>query len=109
EEVGAPSRTRPRPHDFPAACDRARSEARARFALPPEALILQCGGFRLRTDEGRVARAVGFPEGVAAGYQGDGLLVVHRHAEERLADVARRGDRIRLAVRPFRIDRKSVV
>src|SRR5438105_8140672 len=33
-----------------------------------------------------------------------GLLVVHRHAEERFADVPGRRDRIRLAVRPFRID-----
>ena len=45
-----------------------------------------------------------FAEGVAACNQRDGLLVIHCHAEERLADIARRGDRVRLAVRPFRID-----
>ena len=43
-------------------------------------------------------------EGVAAGNQRDGLFVVHRHAEKRFADVLGRRDRIRLAVRPFRID-----
>ena len=47
---------------------------------------------------------MGFAEGVAAGDQRDGLFVVHRHAEERFADVPGRRDRVRLAVRPFRID-----
>ena len=47
---------------------------------------------------------MGLAEGVAAGDQRDGLLVVHRHAGEGLADVAGRGDGIGLAVRPFRID-----
>ncbi len=46
---------------------------------------------------------MGFAEGVAAGNQRDGLLVVHRHAEEGFADVLGRRDRIRLAVRPFRV------
>ena len=43
--------------------------------------------FGFRTDERRVAGAMGLAEGVAAGNQRDGLLVVHRHAEERFADV----------------------
>ena len=60
--------------------------------------------FRLRADQRRIAGAVGLAEGVAAGDQRDGLLVVHRHAEERLADVLGRRDRVRVAVRPFRID-----
>ena len=47
---------------------------------------------------------MGLAEGVAAGDQRDGLLVVHRHAEERLADVLGRRDRIGIAVRPFRVD-----
>ena len=47
---------------------------------------------------------MGFAEGVAAGNERDGLLVVHRHAVERFPDVLGRRDRIRLAVRPFRID-----
>ncbi len=44
-----------------------------------------------------------FAEGVAAGGERDGLLVVHRHAREGLANVPAGGDRIRLAVRPFRV------
>src|SRR5690242_20492793 len=41
---------------------------------------------------------------MAAGDQRDGLLVVHCHAEEGLADIFGRRDWIGLAVRPFRID-----
>src|SRR5262249_52097484 len=83
---------------------RVGAEARAEFAFPSEALVFEGAPFRLRTDQGWIARAVGFAERVAACYQGDRLLVIHRHAEERLADVMRCGDRVRLAVRPFRID-----
>src|SRR5947208_12883357 len=47
---------------------------------------------------------MGLTKSMAAGNQRDGLLVVHRHTEERLADVLGRRHRIRLAVGPFRID-----
>ena len=43
-------------------------------------------------------------EGVAAGDQRDGLLVVHRHAAEGLADVLRGREGIGVAVRAFRVD-----
>ncbi len=59
---------------------------------------------RLRADQRRIARTVGLAEAVAAGNQRDGLLVVHRHAEERFADVLGRRDRIRIAIGAFRID-----
>ena len=104
EEVVAPLRRRLRPGDLRAAGDGVGADARAVLALPAEALILDGAAFRLRADQRRIAGAVGLAEGVAAGDQRDGLLVVHRHAEERLADVLGRRDRIRLAVRPFRID-----
>src|ERR1700735_3587603 len=42
---------------------------------------------RVRADVGRIAGAVGLAERVPAGDQRDGLFVVHRHAEECLADV----------------------
>ena len=60
--------------------------------------------FRLRPDQRRIAGAVGLAEGVAAGDQRDGLFVVHRHAGEGFANVVGRGERIRLAVRAFRVD-----
>jgi hypothetical protein len=47
---------------------------------------------------------VGLAEGVAAGDERDGLLVVHRHAGEGLADVARRGERIGVAVGALGVD-----
>src|SRR6185312_14475333 len=74
------------------------------LALPAEALVLDGAAFRLRTDQRRIAGAVGLAEGVAARDQRDRLLVVHRHAEEGLADVLGRRDRVRIAVRAFRID-----
>src|SRR6185437_7508128 len=73
--------------------------------LPAQALLLQRGALRLRPDElVRVTGAVGLAEGVAAGDQRNGLLVVHRHPAERLADVAGRGQRVRVRVRAFRVD-----
>ena len=47
---------------------------------------------------------MGLAEGVAARDQRDGFLIVHRHATEGFADVRGCRDRVRLAVRPFRID-----
>ncbi len=44
------------------------------------------------------------PKRVAARDQRHGLLVVHRHAEERLADVLGGSDRVRVAVGAFRVD-----
>jgi hypothetical protein len=47
---------------------------------------------------------VGLAEGVAAGDQGHGFLVVHGHAGEGVADVARGRDRVAIAVRAFGVD-----
>ena len=73
-------------------------------ALPAQPLLLDRGAFGLRTDEVAVAGAVGLAERVAADDQRRGLLVVHRHPAERLADVDGGGQRIRLAFRAFGID-----
>ena len=48
--------------------------------------------------------AVALAEGVAAGDQRDGLLVVHRHAREGDADVAGRGHRVAVGVWAFGVD-----
>src|SRR5262249_2705423 len=69
-----------------------------------EALLLDVGRLRRRPHQRRIAGAVRLAEGVAAGDQRDRLLVVHRHAAERVADVLRRRDRIRVAAWAFRID-----
>ena len=100
----APLRRGLRPGHFGTAGDGIGAEAGAILALPAEPLILDGAAFRIRTDQRRIAGAVGLAEGVAAGDQCDGLFVVHRHAEKRLADVTRGCERIGIAVRTFRID-----
>src|SRR5581483_499 len=104
EEIVAPLGRRRGPRDLEPAGDRVTRFAAAEFALPAEALLLDAGAFRLRAHERGVARAMGLAEGVAAGDEGHGLLVIHRHAGEGFANVSRRGERIGLAVRPFGID-----
>jgi hypothetical protein len=59
--------------------------------------------FGFRTNQRGIARAVAFAEGVSAGGERNGFLVVHGHAGERFADVTAGGDRIRIAVRAFRV------
>ena len=104
EEVVAPLRGRAGPGDFQAAGDRVSAFAGAEAVLPAQALLLEAGRFRIRPHVGRRAGAVGLAEGMAAGDERHRFLVVHRHARERLADIARRRDRIRVAVRAFRVD-----
>ena len=60
--------------------------------------------FGLGADVRRRRGAVRLAEGVAAGDQRDGFLVVHRHAAEGVADVVGRGERIGIAVRAFGVD-----
>ena len=91
------------PGAFDAAGDRVPGLAAAMAADPAEAHLLDGRGFGLGADKRRAARAVAFAEGVTAGGKCDGLLVIHRHARERLAHVATRGDRVRVAVRAFGI------
>ena len=92
------------PGDLEAAGDRVAALAGPVGALPAEALLLQRGRLGVGADAVRRARAVGLAERVTAGDQGDGLLVVHGHPAERLADVAGRGERVRAAVRALRVD-----
>src|SRR5690606_26654631 len=72
--------------------------------LPAEAHELDARRFGLGADMGRRAGAVGLAERVPAGDERHGFLVVHGHAREGLANVARGGDRIGIAVRAFGID-----
>ena len=104
EEVVAPPGRRRGPGDLQPAADLVAAHAGAEAALPAEALLREAAGLGHRAHMRRVASTMGLAEAVAAGDQGHGLLVVHRHAREGLADVARRRERIRRAVRPLRID-----
>src|SRR5258708_36030886 len=103
EEVIAPLGRRRSPDYFQAAADRITAFARLELALPAESLLLDTGGFRLWAYQFRIASAMGFAEAVAASNERDGLFVIHRHTGESFSDVPCRGNRIRLAVRSFRI------
>src|ERR1017187_7024679 len=104
EEVVAPLRRCRGPNDFQAATDGVITKTFAKVILPSEALILDVGTFWFGAYilSGN-AGTVGFAEGVAAGNERNGLLVIHRHAGESLPDIACRGKRIRLSIRPFRV------
>ena len=104
EEVVAPPGRRRGPGDLEAARDGVGSPAGFVAALPAETLLLEVAALRFGTDMGRRTRAVGLAERVAPGDERDRLLVVHRHAAERFANVLRSSDGIRSAVRPFGID-----
>src|SRR5271155_24747 len=104
EEAVAPLRWRRGPDDFQAAADRVSPFARAKSALPSEALLLDAGGLGLWAPQLRVPGTAGLAEGGAAGNQGDRFFVVHRHTGERFANILGRREGIRFAVRAFRID-----
>jgi len=74
-----------------------------RNALIQPSLVLDIAALGTRPDQLGVARAMRLAERVAAGDERDSLFVVHRHALERLADVAGRRQRIGLAVGAFRV------
>ena len=92
-----------RPRALEAAGDGVPALARAVGALPAQTHLLQGCGLRLRADVGSVPSTVGLAEGVSASDQGDGLLVVHGHPAERLADVTCGCQRAGLAVGPLGI------
>ena len=92
------------PRAFDAARDCVASLAGAESAEPAEALGLDWCAFWRGSNVRFRAGAVGLAEGVATGGQGDCLFVVHRHAGERLADIAAGGDGVRPAVGALRID-----
>ena len=104
EIVIAPLGGRGRPDNFDTAGDRVRTFAAAVAIRPPETLLGEAGGLGFGTDVGFGGRAMGLAEGVATGNEGDGLLVVHRHACEGFTNVPRRGERVGVAVRPLGVD-----
>ena len=92
------------PSAFQAAADGVLGVALAALVGPAEVLLLDGGSGRLGTHAlGRLARAVGLAEGVAAGDQGDGLFIVHGHLAEGHADLLGGRERVRVAAGTFRI------
>src|SRR5204863_6912520 len=71
---------------------------------PAETQLLNGRALRFGADIfARIGSAVGLAERVPAGNERNGLLVIHRHASERFADIARRGDWVGLSIGPLRI------
>src|SRR5207302_6425969 len=71
---------------------------------PAEALLFNRGALGFGADIlARIGGAVGFAERVPAGNERNGLLVIHRHASERFADIACRSDWVGLSIGPLRI------
>src|SRR5581483_5164746 len=84
EEVVAPFRRGLGPGDLKTAADGVAPAARAIFASPPEALLLDITSFRFRPNIlGGNGSTVRLAEGVPSGDQRDRFLVIHRHAGER--------------------------
>ena len=74
------------------------------WGVPPaEALLLYAGSLRFGTNSAVRGGAMRLSERVSAGNERNRLLVVHRHALERLADVRRCSHGVRVAVGPLRV------
>ena len=92
------------PGAFQAAGDRVAGLAAAEAASPAQALRLYAGALRLGADVGLRGGAMRLAERVPAGDERNRLLVVHRHAGERGANVLRREIGVGVAVRPLGVD-----
>ena len=104
EVLRSPLRGRRRPRAFQAASHGIAGVALAALVGPAHALLLDAGSGGFRTHAlGRVMRTVCLAEGVATGNQRDGFFIVHGHAAEGVADVARGRQWVRLAVRALRV------
>src|SRR3984957_13118619 len=88
-----------RPGAFQTAGDGVVALARTALVLPAETLLLYTGsGGRRSHALGGILGSMRLAEGMPAGDERDGLLVVHRHAAEGLANVLRGRERIGVAV-----------
>ena len=104
EEAVAPAGRGVGPRHLETAGDGVAALARAVAAVPAQTLRLDRGALGLGADVVAGRRAVGLAERVAACDQGDGLLVVHGHPAERLADVVGREQRVGIAARTLGVD-----
>src|SRR5262249_9512399 len=104
EEEVAPLCRCLRPGYFGTAGNGVRTDAGAVRAPPAKPLIFDGAAFRFWSNQRRIPRAVCLAERMTAGNQRNSLFVVHRHAEECLANILRRGDRVGIAVWPFGVD-----
>ncbi len=81
-----------------------RPVARLITAHPSESLLFYSCRFGIGAEILRISFAVRLSECMSAGYERNGLFVIHCHAPECFADVFRRKERVGIAVRAFGID-----
>ena len=91
------------PGPFQAAGGGIGPAAAAVAVVPAQALLLDRGPLRRRAHQAGAAGTVGLAEGVPAGGERHGFLVVHGHAGEGLPHVAAGGHRIGHAIGAFRV------
>ena len=91
------------PGPFQTTGDGIAALAAAEAALPAEALLFNACCFRLCADVGSITCTMDLTEGVAAGGQCHGFVIVHCHASKGFANVASRRQWIRIAIRAFRV------
>jgi hypothetical protein len=104
EEPVVPLRRLVGPRSLEPAGERVGTLARTGAVDPAEALVLHGAALGLRAEVVGADRAVGLADGVTTDDERHGLFVVHRHAAERLADVAGRRERVGVAVGAFGVD-----
>src|SRR5215831_4166170 len=112
EEPVVPLRWFGGPGTLEPAGDRVLAPAAAKPVLPAETLLLQAGALRLGADVLRSrSGAVGLADRVAPDDERRRLLVVHRHAGERLSNVLPGKSRVRVAARPLgvHVDQTHVI
>ena len=104
EVVVVPLRRARRPRAFESAGDRRVTVAAPKAVFPAQSLLFdRCTlGFGADVLLG-IGGTMDFAERMPARDERDRFLVVHRHASERLSNVPRRCDRVRIAVRSFRV------
>ena len=103
EEPVVPLRRLVGPCAFQPAGERMDAIAAADGVFPAEALLLEGSALGFGTDVLRAGCTMGLAERVAADDKRNCLFVIHRHAAERLSNVPRCSERVRVAVRPLRV------
>src|SRR5262249_23528990 len=104
EEPVVPLRRLGGPGALEPARDRVVALAAAKTVPPAETLLLHTGAFRFGTDvPDSGGGTVGLADRVAADDECNRLLIVHRHAGKRLANVTGGKRRVRLAARALRV------
>ncbi|CAH0051098.1 unnamed protein product [Clonostachys solani] len=104
EEVVAPPGGSLGPDNLQTRCDGIGALSGLVAVLPAQTVLLDGSTLGFGADMAVGSGAVGLAKGVTTSNQSDGLLVVHGHAAERLADVVGGSDGVGIGVGPAGVD-----